>query len=153
MEVLQSPFLTQFRWSTGSSICFLLQGAAVCALGVQPTLTLELGMPVSTVSLVGTLVTLTCSSITGVSYRLHFTQFHSLTAGLRWAQRISSSPQLYTLVRSWSVGGREPCGGPAVTIPYTVSLVQWIKRLLPDIGGSGCAPGVQPTLTGTGNAC
>jgi hypothetical protein len=31
-----------------------------------------------------------------------FTEFHSLTAGLRWAQPISSSPQLYTPVRARS---------------------------------------------------
>jgi hypothetical protein len=52
VEVLHSPFLTQSHWSIGSAqICFPPQGAAVRAPGVQPTSTLELGIPVSAVSL------------------------------------------------------------------------------------------------------
>ncbi len=33
------------------SVCFPLQGVVVCALGVQPTLTLELRIPVSAILL------------------------------------------------------------------------------------------------------
>jgi hypothetical protein len=51
LEGLQSPFLTQSYWSNGPIVCFPPQEAAVRALGVQPTFTLELGIPVSTVSL------------------------------------------------------------------------------------------------------
>jgi hypothetical protein len=49
MEVLQSPFLKQSHWSSRSTVCFLLQGIAVHTPGVQPTLILELGIPVSAV--------------------------------------------------------------------------------------------------------
>ncbi len=49
MEVPQSPFLTQSQWSSGSTVCFSLEGATVHAPGVQPTL--EPGILVSVVSL------------------------------------------------------------------------------------------------------
>ncbi len=39
------------------------------------------------------------------------------------------------------------CGGPAITLQYTVSLVQWVNRLLPVWGVSGSRPGDAPILT------
>jgi hypothetical protein len=45
------------------------------------------------------------------------------------------------------------CGGPAASLQYTVSLVNWVNRLLPTQGGS-CSPlGDAPTLSGTGFSC
>ncbi len=38
-------------------------------------------------------------------------------------------------------------GGPAASIQYTVSLVQWVNRMLPAQGSSGSRPGDAPTLT------
>jgi hypothetical protein len=46
VEVLQSP---QSHWSSGSIVCFPPLGPALRAPGVQPTLTLELGIPLSAV--------------------------------------------------------------------------------------------------------
>ncbi len=39
------------------------------------------------------------------------------------------------------VVGGEPCGGPAATAQYTVSLVQWVNRLLPAKGQCFPTPG------------
>jgi hypothetical protein len=43
------------------------------------------------------------------------------------------------------VGGA--LGGPAASLQYTVSLVQWVNCLLLALGGRGLHPGDAPTLT------
>ncbi len=47
-------------------------------------------------------------------------------------------------------GGGEPCGGPAISHHYTVSLVQWVNYLLPIQGVSGLHPGDAQIHNGTG---
>jgi hypothetical protein len=42
--------------------------------------------------------------------------------------------------------GGEPCGSPAISLQITVSLVQWVNRVLPNTGGSGSRPGGAHTL-------
>jgi hypothetical protein len=44
------------------------------------------------------------------------------------------------------LGGGEPCGGYVVSLQYTVSLVQWVKYVLPPRGAAVCIPGMHPHL-------
>jgi hypothetical protein len=70
---------------------------------------------------------------------------HWLEPGLRYSN---------TPVRAQSVTGKEPCGGPAVTIINTVSLIQQVNHLLSSAGGSGSCPrGATHTLAGIENFC
>jgi hypothetical protein len=41
----------------------------------------------------------------------------------------------------------ENCGGPAISLHNTVSLVQWVNRLLPAQGVSGSRPGDEQAHT------
>ncbi len=67
--------------------------------------------------------------------------YHSLQILLLLAtQWLVKSPQ------SSCRGGGEPCGVPVASLQYTVSLVQWVKRLLPAQGAAVCIPGMHPHL-------
>ncbi len=47
---------------------------------------------------------------------------------------LAGPPLPRNTVTGWipgQVAGGEPSGGPAISLQYTVSLVQWVNRLLP----------------------
>ncbi len=52
--------------------------------------------------------------------------------------------------RGWCNNFRKPCGGPASSFHNTVSVVQWVNRLLPVQGVSGSCSGDEQTHNGTG---
>ncbi len=56
---------------------------------------------------------------------------------------LAGPPLHRNTVTGWipgQVAGGEPCGGPAISLQYTTSLVQWVNRLLPVSGLSGSHP-------------
>ncbi len=136
------------------------RGLVVHALGVQPTLTMELGIPVSAVSshwwpqrdhwspasAIGPTSPTSIHSLQDYSGPNSYFLLHSFTHQIEPGPLYSNTP-----IRAWSVTGRESCGGREINIPYTISLVQRVYRLFPTAGGSSshlrCAT---HTHTGTG---
>ncbi len=116
-----------------------------------PTLTMELGSPVSDVSLPGdpnVILLLAWSPFSG-----RFTRLHANNVNSRCDHTSQAFPGFILLLAGGTMTGQSPshvaggggaCGGPAASLKYTVSQYQWVNHMF---GGSGSHPGDAPTLT------
>ncbi len=139
-----SHTFTMSHWSSGLTVCFLSQGAVVCCAPGDANHTLELGLPVNVVSLQWW----PRRDWSLVSPKAPCQQWTLYSASCRRCEKpavitlpspvpFHSLQVLLLLATQWPVRapvkllGGAICGGPAFSHQYTVSLVQWVNRLLP----------------------
>ncbi len=144
MNALQFHSNTHSHWSSGSTVCFPSRGSAVRIPGM-PKLTMEPGF--SCYRCLATLVTSTWlinglalgSSPTIRSFtRLRADDVNSqlwshiaFSGSIPLLEGAPPPRNIVTAEGPGQVAGGEPCGGPAISLHHTISLVQWVNRLLP----------------------